>query len=234
VPGTADPGHLAQTLTDDRALSGRYRLELLSQDSRIMHGEVSVRPERLPDDGDFLLSLYASTRRPELAGLGWSEKEQDAFIGMQFDAQTGHYREAFPNATYTVICVDGEQAGRLIVNRADDKIVIVDITLAPEFRRIDVGSGLARRRLAHRQSADENIVRHELGRHRSRRASAASLAHPNGRNVANAPQPRVAIGLGAGSRAPVPRSSYGPQSGDPAIAGRRTWILRPIFPQACE
>jgi len=28
-----------------------------------MHGEVSTRPERLPDDGDFLLSVYASTRR---------------------------------------------------------------------------------------------------------------------------------------------------------------------------
>ncbi len=32
-----------------------------------MHGEVSTRPERLPDDGDFLLSVYASTRRPEMS-----------------------------------------------------------------------------------------------------------------------------------------------------------------------
>src|SRR5580693_7112036 len=106
-----------------------------------MHGEVSTRPERLPDDGDFLLSLYASTRRPELAGLGWSEKEQDAFIRMQFDAQTRHYRGSFPNATYSVICVAGEQAGRLIVHRADNAIVIVDITLAPKFRRVGIGGG---------------------------------------------------------------------------------------------
>ena len=35
-----------------------------------MPGEVSTRPERLPDDGDLLLSVYASTRRPELTGLG--------------------------------------------------------------------------------------------------------------------------------------------------------------------
>jgi hypothetical protein len=52
-----------------------------------MHGDVSTRPERLPDDGDFLLSVYASTR-PELTGLGWPENQQDAFIRMQFDAQT--------------------------------------------------------------------------------------------------------------------------------------------------
>jgi GNAT superfamily N-acetyltransferase len=112
-----------------------------------MHGEVSICPERLAGDGDFLLSLYASTRRPELAGLGWSEKEQDAFIRMQFDAQTRHYRESFPNATYSVICVDGEQAGRLIVNRADDAILIVDITLAPKFRHIGIGGALVRRLL---------------------------------------------------------------------------------------
>ena len=112
-----------------------------------MHDDVSVRPERLPDDGDFLLSVYASARRPELTGLGWSEEQQDAFIRMQFDAQTRHYRESFPDATYSVICVDGEPAGRLIVNHSDDQILIVDIALLPEFRRIGVGGRLVRRLL---------------------------------------------------------------------------------------
>ncbi len=121
-----------------------------------MRGEVSTRPERFPDDGDFLLSLYASTRRPELTGLGWTEKQQDAFIGMQFDAQTRQYRESFPDATYSVICVDGERAGRLIVNRAGDQIIIVDIALLPKFRRIGVGSGLVRRLL---QQADVGHLR---------------------------------------------------------------------------
>jgi|HubBroStandDraft_3_1064219.scaffolds.fasta_scaffold42074_2 GNAT superfamily N-acetyltransferase len=109
-----------------------------------MHGEVSTRPERLPDDGDFLLSLYASTRRPELAGLGWSETEEDAFIRMQFSAQARHYRGSFPEAAYSVICVDGEPAGRLIVSRSGDEIVLVDLALLPGFRRTGIGSGLVR------------------------------------------------------------------------------------------
>jgi GNAT superfamily N-acetyltransferase len=112
-----------------------------------MHGEVSTRPERLPDDGDFLLSVYASTRRAELTGLGWTERQQDAFIAMQFDAQARQYRESFPDATYSVICVDGERAGRFIVNRVGDQIIIVDIALLPKFRRIGAG-GLLVRRLA--------------------------------------------------------------------------------------
>jgi GNAT superfamily N-acetyltransferase len=109
-----------------------------------MHGKVSTRPERLPDDGDFLLSLYACTRRPELAGLGWSEMEEDAFIRMQFSAQARHYRGSFPEATYSVICVDGEPAGRLIVSRSDDEMVLVDLALLPRFRRTGIGSGLVR------------------------------------------------------------------------------------------
>ena len=111
-----------------------------------MYGDVSTRPERLPDDGDFLLSVYASTR-PELTGLGWPGQHQDAFTRMQFDAQTRHYRDSFPDAAYSVICVDGEPAGRLIVNYAGDQILIVDIALLPEFRRTGIGSGLVRRLL---------------------------------------------------------------------------------------
>jgi GNAT superfamily N-acetyltransferase len=110
-----------------------------------MSGEVSTRPERLPDDGDFILSVYASTRRPELTGLGWSGQQQDAFIRMQFDAQTRQYRESFPDATYSVICVDGERTGRLIIDRASDQIIIVDIALLPKFRRIGVAGRLIRR-----------------------------------------------------------------------------------------
>ena len=113
-----------------------------------MCGEVSVRPERLPEDGDFLLSLYASTRRPELTGLGWSAAQQDAFIRMQFDAQTRHYRGCFPDARYSVICVGGERAGRMIVRRSDDEILIVDIALLPEFRGACTGGALVRCLLA--------------------------------------------------------------------------------------
>ena len=111
-----------------------------------MHGDVSTRPERLPDDGDFLLSVYGSTR-PDLSGLGWPEEQQDAFIRMQSGAQARHYPESYPDAVYSVICVDGEPAGRLITSHGDDQILIIDIALLPEFRRTGIGSGLVRRLL---------------------------------------------------------------------------------------
>lgn len=113
-----------------------------------MHGKVSARPELLPEDGGFLLTLYATVRKPELTGLGWSAAEQEAFIRMQFDAQIRHYRGCFPDARYSVIWVGGERAGRMIVRHSDEEILIVDIALLPEFRSAGIGSALVRRLLA--------------------------------------------------------------------------------------
>ena len=47
---------------------------------------ISRRPVR-PDDQEFQLKLYASTRRAEIAGFGWSEAQQEAFLRMQFTGQ---------------------------------------------------------------------------------------------------------------------------------------------------
>jgi GNAT superfamily N-acetyltransferase len=124
--------------------------------------EVSTRLSRIPDDSDFLLSLYASTRRSELASLGWSEAAQDTFIRMQFDAQTRFYRESFPNARDCVICVDGERAGRLIVNRSQAEMVIVDIALLPSFRRRGLGGDLVGALLAEADAEGLRVSLHVL------------------------------------------------------------------------
>jgi GNAT superfamily N-acetyltransferase len=109
-----------------------------------MLGDVRTRPARLPADGEFLLSVYAATRRPELSVLGWSEEQVDAFIQTQFDAQARHYSSVRPRASHSVVTVDGEPAGRLIVERSDEEIRIVDVALLPRFRRAGVGSELLR------------------------------------------------------------------------------------------
>jgi GNAT superfamily N-acetyltransferase len=113
-----------------------------------MLGEVTARPVRLPADGDFLLSVYAATRVGELSMLGWSDAQIDAFIRMQFDAQTRHYRALHPHASHSVIAVGGRLAGRLIVERTEEEIRIVDLALLDEFRRAGVGSRLVRRLFA--------------------------------------------------------------------------------------
>jgi ribosomal protein S18 acetylase RimI-like enzyme len=110
-----------------------------------MLGEVLTRPVHTPGDNAFLLSLYAAVRRPELTMLGWDDAQVDAFIQMQLEAQTRHFGATFPEARHLVITVQGGAGGRLILDRTDREIRIVDLVLLPEFRRAGVGSAVVRR-----------------------------------------------------------------------------------------
>jgi GNAT superfamily N-acetyltransferase len=110
-----------------------------------MHGEVTARPVRLPADAEALISVYAATREAELRVLGWPEGQIDAFIRMQFEAQDRHYRSFYPGASHSVVEVGGQVAGRLIVERSEAEIRIVDLALLPEFRRAGVGSAVVER-----------------------------------------------------------------------------------------
>jgi len=104
---------------------------------------VTLRPAR-EDDAAFLLRLYASTRSEELAQVGWDAAQQDAFVRMQFAAQTRHYRAHYPGARFDVIEYDGEPAGRLTVWRSPGELRVVDLALLPAFRGRGVGERLLR------------------------------------------------------------------------------------------
>ena len=102
-----------------------------------------LRPARA-DDRDFLLRLYASTREEELRLVDWSDEQKAAFVQQQFEAQDAYYREHYDPATFDVIEVDGEAAGRLYVARWEDEIRIIDIALVPEYRGRGIGTRLLR------------------------------------------------------------------------------------------
>jgi GNAT superfamily N-acetyltransferase len=95
-----------------------------------------------PDDHDFLVEVYASTRAEELAMVPWTKEQQLAFIQHQFAAQQDHYAQKYPDAQHDVILADGRQVGRLYVARLDHEIRIADITLLPAERNAGIGSYL--------------------------------------------------------------------------------------------
>jgi ribosomal protein S18 acetylase RimI-like enzyme len=102
---------------------------------------VTLRPAS-PEDREFLLSVYASTRTEELAPVPWTDEQKAAFLRMQFDAQDAHYRAHYEGATYAVIEVDGVPAGRLYLHRRPKEIRLVDISLLPPFRGAGIGTRL--------------------------------------------------------------------------------------------
>jgi GNAT superfamily N-acetyltransferase len=86
--------------------------------------------------------VYAATREEELRIVDWSDEQKAAFVQQQFEAQDAYYREHYDPATFDVIEVDGEPAGRLYVARWEDEIRIMDIALLPEHRGRGTGTSL--------------------------------------------------------------------------------------------
>src|SRR5260370_8962977 len=104
---------------------------------------LDLQPLRAEDE-PFLFELYASTRGDEMALVGWDKPQQEAFLRMQFKAQRSSYAMQFPNADYRIIVHDGRAAGRLIVDRSGDDILLIDVALLPEFRNAGIAPTLIR------------------------------------------------------------------------------------------
>ncbi len=104
---------------------------------------VTLRPARSEDD-PFLLQVYASTRADEMAMVPWSAEQKEAFVRMQFNAQREAYAIQFPGAEYSVIQSDKVPIGRLILWQTEDRILLVDIALLPEYRNQGIGTAFVR------------------------------------------------------------------------------------------
>lgn len=92
-----------------------------------------------PDDEEFLLDVYASTRADEMALVDWDDAMKRAFLRSQLTSQRADYESRFPAADYNIILIGGVRAGRLWVARTDEQIRLLDIALLPEFQNRGVG-----------------------------------------------------------------------------------------------
>lgn len=108
--------------------------------------DITLRPVG-PDDYDFLVQVYGSTRAEELALVPWSTEQQQAFIRAQFAAQQDHYAKKYPTASHDIIVANDRPVGRLYVARLEQEIRIIDITLLPGERNAGIGSFLIKQLL---------------------------------------------------------------------------------------
>lgn len=107
---------------------------------------ITLRPVG-PDDQNFLIEVYASTRADEMAMVPWTDEQRQAFVQWQFAAQQDHYAKQYPGASHDIIMVDDRPVGRFYVARLDHEIRIVDLTVLPAERNAGVGSYLLKQLL---------------------------------------------------------------------------------------
>lgn len=90
-------------------------------------------------DGQLLWSVYRSSRLDEVSAWGWGDAQIDAFLQMQWQTEQRARAMQHPHADSRVIVVDGKDVGRLLVDRAGDCILVVDIALLSEARGRGIG-----------------------------------------------------------------------------------------------
>lgn len=88
------------------------------------------------------MALLIGCEYEELASLPWSDEQRQAFLAQQFHAQSVHYAANFADASFDVVLVDGDRAGRMIVARREGELKLVDIALLPEHRGRGIGTRL--------------------------------------------------------------------------------------------
>jgi len=119
---------------------------------------IHLRPASLGDE-EFLFSVYASTRMGEMDLVDWTKAQKEAFLRMQFHAQRQQYDYSYPDAIDQIIEFNGVPAGRWIVDRSGNEIVLVDIALLPEFRHLGWGTLLLRSLQAEGKKITLHVIR---------------------------------------------------------------------------
>lgn len=115
---------------------------------------MTLRPAR-PEDQAFLFELFASTRADEIAGLG--AVERDAFLRAQFEAQRRTFAARFPAADHRIISIGDRPVGRILVDRGEAEMRLLDIALMPEFRNGGAGATLVGGLLAEAREAGKPV-----------------------------------------------------------------------------
>jgi hypothetical protein len=101
--------------------------------------EIILRSVQAADD-QFIFEVYSSSREQEMALVPWNDVQREAFLRMQCAAQISHYQEHHPAAEHSIVLVDGLPVGRVYVDRAEEKIEILDLTILTAHRGKGSGS----------------------------------------------------------------------------------------------
>ncbi len=92
------------------------------------------------NDEAFLADLFFDVRIVEFIQAGLTETQLKHLLTIQYNAQTQSYNEQYPNAEHSIIELEGKKIGRLLINRSEKNIHLVDISMLHNFRGKGAGS----------------------------------------------------------------------------------------------
>ena len=122
-------------------------------------GKTSLRPVTAEDE-TLLFEIYCDGRAHEVAQVPWTDAQKEAFLRMQFTAQTNHYRDYYSGSEHNVILLDNVPVGRVQVTREEDRIEILDITILEQYRGQGIGTPIIKEIMDRAASANLPVTIH--------------------------------------------------------------------------
>lgn len=123
------------------------------------NGPMHLRSERLPEDEDFLLCLFAEARAHIFRAMPLPPEQKRMLVGHQFRAQRLSYQNQYvdPPPAFRIIERDGVAIGRLYTHETAGDIRIVDIALMPEWRGQGLGTTLLQELIGRAHRAGKTV-----------------------------------------------------------------------------
>ncbi|MBD2843903.1 GNAT family N-acetyltransferase [Paenibacillus sp. IB182496] len=108
-----------------------------------MSEQIGLRAATAADE-PMLYELYASSRQAEMHMWGWTPKQAEPFLRMQWHARKRSYAAEFPNARDQIIVKDGKAVGRCLLAARPTYWRLVDLALQETSRGQGIGTSVLR------------------------------------------------------------------------------------------
>ena len=131
-----------------------------------MERSITLR-SALPEDQEFLLAVYASSRDEEISLWGWDDNQKRGFLEMQWRAKNHQYSLSYPQADDSVVLLNGHPIGRMMFDRKGSDFTFLDIALLPEYQNQNIGTRLIELLQKEATDAQKGVVLHVVRTNRA-------------------------------------------------------------------
>lgn len=114
------------------------------------------------EDEEFLFRLYVAGRSRELETVGWNQEQIENFCEMQYRALMWQHKISFAGAEDQIVQLGQERIGRLKVLETDERLLLVDIALVPQFQQQGIGTELLEQLKTRAREARKPLRLHAL------------------------------------------------------------------------
>jgi ribosomal protein S18 acetylase RimI-like enzyme len=91
------------------------------------------------EDESFLRELFFELKGEEFSMMNLPFHQIESLLEMQYEAQSKSYEAQFPDAEHSIILIDDEPGGRMLIGRGDNDIHLIDILIQKNLRRKGIG-----------------------------------------------------------------------------------------------